>query len=1086
MTFSAPFSVSFSALGSLEELPKRLFIEASAGTGKTFSIIHLICQYVLNMAQGGKELSLGEVACLTFTRAVAREMRLRLKETFVSIRKALEIGVPTGWEYVDSILSRPSARTSCLRAVRQALFDLDKAQVSTIHVFADQLIEKWKKETGQDSHSAWIGQSQVREWLEDLIEHGNVEQLFSVYEWKAVKKYFRSNSKKAFSWLIETIQSGMKQAPEERVDELLHLVRTRVRDKLQVTHESLLRCLVHVASTLEGTCDKTGAVKKEVYSYLKACVDLVCGNSLEPLWQLYSSKISYGKLFSGRPKKKSVLNPSEIALFSQFEQELLPHLLTIIDVSTAVQRVGRLVREAFYEFSLKKDYKTPDFLLNSFLQLVEVPEFVAFVRAQFHLVIVDEFQDTDPLQWAILQKLFHHEDMWPGSLYVVGDPKQSIYLFRGADIYSYLDAKRMFHPNECVSLCTNYRATKSMVEAINKLFSSSDTPSLFSLPSEGAFLQADTLLSFKQELSCGVPPIIFEVFEGHNKGKWPSEKEEEERLLPWLLSAIMQEMQRGVSCDGIAVLVKDRYQAERVRVALKRQNIVSILKRSELVTATAAYRWLRAALKVMISPKKRQVYSDLLLAYPTQDTLAVAQRFVAGEDPFFFASFVSKWHFGRSIYNREGLLGLFRYLLSCPMVDSEPDGMTVDEWIDSLEESVAWRLDLEQLLEVLTSQNTKSLEEVLLLLEELEVLFEDDPGPLFRRSDPKEKAVSIITMHSSKGLEFQVVFVLGALVRSMNMVEETEEHTAEKIRQFYVAVTRAKERCYLPIPVLDEPYRSVSKSVVEVYFANRGKELLKNQVEMLVRDFPHLFALGVPVDVKVSQSLEEPILKERTSSIYPNKLKNWNVPKSIPIHVTTFSSLHRKMVLPFHPKEASTHVQHGILWGVKIHKACCDILRSRQRPKTREDLFKMCSMWSIGQNEVEYFVDELWSMLHVSLTFGEKRYFPLELLWNEIYVEHPFYILKNSAPVFGTYDVLAIVDGKIWIIDWKTNEEAMVSTCGNLRELVIEAGYDLQARLYKEAALIGSCGRYEWGGFFFVFSKHAHCLECGGVVAWKV
>ena len=1066
--------MSFSALCSMDKLPDRLFIEASAGTGKTFSIIHLMCQYLLHRAKMGEEFSLHEVACLTFTRAVAWEMKARLKETLLAIRDALEHKTQTGWEYVDLLLPHPSLCSSCVRAVRQALFDLDTVRVSTIHHFADRVLESWYEKKQEEVHSSWITECEVRKWLLDLLEHGDTTHLFSVYEWKAVKKYFRANSTKAFDWLVEKIQRGRENKREVEVTLLLE----EIKKEISLPKEEFSTFLFAVARSLEGTCDKKGMLKSEVESYLFALIELLFSSSLEPLWELYSSSFSLNKLLFSNMKKRAALTDQERAFMDSLKERILPKIFPILDLDSVIRRVSCILREAFYEFASKKSYKTPDFLLDRFFELSENEEFVSFVRSQFRLVIVDEFQDTDPLQWNILKNLFCQENTWKGSFYVVGDPKQSIYRFRGADIYSYLDAKGTFLREECTSLSINYRATSSMVEAINKLFSSETSPSLFSLPQTNSALLAETLVSHKKEIPTDDLPIQFQLFEGHTKGRWPDKKGEED-LFSWLIALIRKERERGLLYNGIAVLVKDRYQAEKVRLALKKEGIASLLKRSELVTASLAYRWLLSALKVVLSPKKKQLYCDMLLTHPTVETLQTSHQLLRGEDPFFFAHFVAIWQRGRAVYHKGGFGALIHHIMQSPCTENS----TVEEWMSSLDEYRTWQLDLEHIIELVDShlKKKRSLEEVVCQLEELESFFQEDPGILLRRIDPLEEAVSILTMHSSKGLEFQVVFVVGAFVRSMKNEEETEEDVAEKIRQFYVSVTRAKERCYLPVPQLDEPYASISSSVIETYFAKREPISPKEQIDELISAFPHLFGYTSSLALeRVPQHTDACIEK----SFYEEQALP--SPLIAPIEPLTFSALQRKSLPSFHPKEKVGDRQHGLLWGIRLHQACCEILRSSKRPISRYDFLQLVPSWSVPESDAEAFVDELMGLLTVPLSFGSITCTPLELPMESIHVEKPFYALLDNNPFYGVFDLLVILDSTIWIIDWKSSQEAMDLDCSMLSDLVESAQYDLQAKLYKEAALLSSFGQYRWGGFFFVFSKHTSCPHCHGVLSWKL
>jgi exodeoxyribonuclease V beta subunit len=93
--------------------------------------------------------------------------------------------------------------------------------------------------------------------------------------------------------------------------------------------------------------------------------------------------------------------------------------------------------------------------------------FVEAIRKKYQAVIVDEFQDTDPVQWNIFETLFFADSS--KSVYLVGDPKQSIYAFRSADIYTFLEAAKGFDTLQKAALTTNYRSMQGLLDGLNRL-----------------------------------------------------------------------------------------------------------------------------------------------------------------------------------------------------------------------------------------------------------------------------------------------------------------------------------------------------------------------------------------------------------------------------------------------------------------------------------------------------------------------------------------------------------------------------------------------------------------------------------------
>ena len=578
-------------------------------------------------------------------------------------------------------------------------------------------------------------------------------------------------------------------------------------------------------------------------------------------------------------------------------------------------------------------------------------------------------------------------------------------------------------------------------------------------------------------------PIVMKFFHAGDASRWPTQREEDSDLFPWVLSILSQEKQRETPFEKIAILVKDRYQAERVRRLLKRRGIDTLLKRGERVTDTKAYSWLKEALKVLLFPKKRQCYLDLLLSAPTKETMITAKRLKEQDDPFFFAPFVDEWQKGQKRYEKEGVGGLFSHILSCPLTER----LTVSEWIQTLDDADQWMLDLEQLHEMMGESNKRHLclEEVFDKLERLVEEYSDDESLLQRRSNPLSHAVTIVTMHSSKGLEFQVVILLGASVRS-SLDPETCESVAEKIRQFYVSVTRAKERCYIPIPLFEKP----GLSPIEAYFGasllrecTEGiswsealtsfccKEKVKERVHDLVSSYPKLFSLS---DEKVSYEVQE-------WPVFERKRNTARMIYAEPIFWTTYSALKGQRPPSLKIQKEKVEKSKGTLWGLRVHRALYEVLSKSTRPSSEEELLSFLPTWLVEEEGRDSFLREVWALLTTPLPLNLT---PLELSPSSLHLEHAFYLLQESSqPLFGTFDMVIQHEGKVFVLDWKTNEEPSHLECQELSRFIEEEGYDVQASLYKKAAL--QLFPSVWGGFFFVFSKHRSCPNCHGVVSWN-
>ncbi len=200
-------------------------------------------------------------------------------------------------------------------------------------------------------------------------------------------------------------------------------------------------------------------------------------------------------------------------------------------------------------------------------RLVE-KSFVDEIRKKYQAVIVDEFQDTDPVQWNIFETLFLTDPT--KAVYLVGDPKQSIYAFRSADIYTFLEAAKGFNIEQKAALTTNYRSTQGLLDGLNRLFCGKPW---MDLPK----LQQQLFVPLSNAAKQGDGELCFMIAEGElGMGKrWPSEIVEQQ-----FFSYIIHEIhQHHLEPREIAILVKDRYQALRVKNVLEKYQVPCVISR---------------------------------------------------------------------------------------------------------------------------------------------------------------------------------------------------------------------------------------------------------------------------------------------------------------------------------------------------------------------------------------------------------------------------------------------------------------------------------------------------------------------------
>jgi exodeoxyribonuclease V beta subunit len=278
-------------------------------------------------------------------------------------------------------------------------------------------------------------------------------------------------------------------------------------------------------------------------------------------------------------KKKSAQAPTHIVdFFDSVQKELYPIIEQARDPMVTYGRMASYLQKFLKEHLKEEEKFTTDDILTAVQEALSNSQFVAKIQQAYAAVIVDEFQDTDPIQWEIFRRLFLNQN--DICLYLVGDPKQSIYGFRQADIYTYLSAATALGKKNHFSLATNYRSQALLVSALNTLFSNENSPGLMDLPHTDSSLE---YLEVSPNQTVQTPVLsdswksIHFFIANQNEEKrnhFPLKEYESESFFPF----IVQEIQRLHKCDGIsfsqfAILVRDRYQALRLMAYLKQWGI---------------------------------------------------------------------------------------------------------------------------------------------------------------------------------------------------------------------------------------------------------------------------------------------------------------------------------------------------------------------------------------------------------------------------------------------------------------------------------------------------------------------------------
>ena len=434
-------------------------VEASAGTGKTTTLVDRI---VCMLREGGRRVS--EIAAMTFTEKAAGEMKVRLRET-------LDEAIAKMGAAREASKHADAQEAEELRNLEEARRDLESAEIATIHSFCARLLREQPVAAGVDPDFIATDATRAGAMLSDAFAAW-LDREARKEGSPAARALLSGASPAAILELAQQLQRGRSLLDGTRLP----------CDPLAAARVELRALLARFDAALaEVPPDRKGDAKALQVAQGQGELRRLAALPLDELvaWRPVTLfNFSAGGRNAFEPEVKAKLHACKEAFkalparLSTLPLEgLLADLVTVLrdDLVAGIEEEKR--RLGLLDF---------DDLLLVARDLLRGSEAIrGYFRERFKTLVVDEFQDTDPVQAEIVMRLASGEPQdpvaWrdlvpdPGSLFIVGDPKQSIYRFRRADVESYREVRERFDPGERLSLRTNFRSDPRLLTYVNTL-----------------------------------------------------------------------------------------------------------------------------------------------------------------------------------------------------------------------------------------------------------------------------------------------------------------------------------------------------------------------------------------------------------------------------------------------------------------------------------------------------------------------------------------------------------------------------------------------------------------------------------------
>ncbi len=844
----APFNV----LDRQQPVHRHALLEASAGTGKTFAIENVVVRLLIESHAGQAPLSLEQILVVTFTKASTRDLKQRIR---ANLEKALAIfrhylnGEPAAGSCPDYLMGYleqgETAVVQAKRLVEQALFSFDQAQIFTIHGFCWRMLSSYAMEGGISLESGCreeqpqIG-GRLLQVVRDFLRTELVADAYSAAQLKIILRRAKQQIDKLQDDLLDVVNRGIEVLPGPSLAELVPKFQLAMQH-LKQSHDFHSEKIVADFHTQVPAYKDLCNIKKQLHPEILHKVQRFAALFDKEQWQLsdLDGLITDGlylieALDPSQLKAKHMPLEAKSLHYPFFNQIVKEALGTILQQAGDEQALFARLASDCQKFVRR--YQTEEELLGftdlllQMQQAIKHPVFAARVRKAYAAAIVDEFQDTDPMQWDIFATLFASVNTpWQGYLYLVGDPKQSIYAFRQADIYTYLAAQARLGDGALATLDTNFRSQPKLIEALNILFSAVD--SLFPLPKIAGALPYRNVKAGKEghkRLAGSDACLHFWLVQGEGKAKSSYKDYEESYFFPAMAKEILRlNTQDGLKFSQCAILVADRYQAERLGRFLKSCHIPVKNQKGDDLSVSPAVEAMREVLSGILHYRQS---SPLKVALGGRIIGLTHADLVALNDEAGLTAIMRQCEHLRQILLQHGIghfyLQLMQSTWHANKTTENVAAQTVAERLLRQTDGYEFYCQCQDVADLIIGEQAKrncSPEAILAFLDELPMLAEQGDESIKTYLDADEEGVSVLTTHISKGLEFDVVFALGLINRKVSdkkliLIEEDDrqylaaaipndahhqrhcqEIDAEKMRQLYVALTRAKYRLYIPV-----------------------------------------------------------------------------------------------------------------------------------------------------------------------------------------------------------------------------------------------------------------------------------------------
>ncbi|NOI64889.1 exodeoxyribonuclease V subunit beta [Vibrio sp. 99-8-1] len=858
-------------------------IEASAGTGKTFTIAGLYLRLLLGHGTESSRhqmpLTVEQILVVTFTEAATAELRDRVRSRIHQARIAFlrhSSNDPVIAPLLLEITDHQWAAQTLLNAERS----MDEAAIFTIHGFCQRMLTQNAFESGSRFSNEFI------------TDESKLKQLVVCDYWR---RYFYSLPKALAAeidnlWaspeaLLKEVGSYLTGVPvtltvQPMVGTLeqLHQQNLNVIEQLKTEWRQASHDIADVITASDVS--KRTFSKKSLPSWIEELNRWA--NSPTTDYRLCDKLVKFRHSFLIEKTKQGEVVPCH-PVFDSIEQ-FLSNKPSIKE--PLIAHAIEYCRLRLAETKRDRQWLSFDDLLTQLSDAIngdESGQLTSRIKHLYPVAMIDEFQDTDPLQYQIFSRIYLQDTRC--GLFMIGDPKQAIYAFRGADIFTYIQARNEVADH--YTLGTNWRSSADMVQSVNQLFKQADSP----------FLYDDD-----------IPFIEVSPSKGAEERSWCYQDQRQDALTFWLLDSdkplakgdYLSQMAQSTAVKIKSILDsaennsayfsggktanKKKVEANNIAVLVRTGSEARLVKQ-QLASLGVSSVYLSNRDSVFVSPIAQAVLRILnAVLNPDDDSAlraALASHIFAYTSVELDALNVSESKLEQQIYQFQQFHKLWKQRGVMPMLRTVMTQYQIAENILAREFGERELTDYLHLSELLQQASTTLDSEYALLRwfsDQIEQAQSGASGVVddqIQRLESERNLVQIVTIHKSKGLEYDLVFlpflsayreaqsgkyydsqqkqtIVDITNQSASIEKADKERLAEDLRLLYVAVTRAVYGCFIGVAPLRKGRSSRDPSSAHLsaigYLIQNGESLASSELNLCLQKFSASYSDGITVE----------------------------------------------------------------------------------------------------------------------------------------------------------------------------------------------------------------------------------------------